>query len=479
MFSFTTPNKIVLILITLILSIFTLQGPAEAATPKAGSLCKKIGQTLKSGSSQLECRSVANGKKVYFAVSKQVKDLPLQQSPEPFTTCRLPEQIKNKIDNWTAPLSIAYPSVKSTLNPLGSNNYLFFPIDFADAVGTGSPEKILKPEVAKINEWFSWYSNGKATMKIDYPKDWVRSSYRASDLITFRDPGNPGNPKDKLSDARLIEALLSDVEKIYDLSKYQGVYFMPSMSAKTLQHGVFLNNTFRTSKGTFTGGGYVYANTAFERDEFIWAFVMHDFLHSFGLALHAPDQQLPFGMQSSPTGGLGINEWDSMSLDWTLPEDVYCVSKENLNTADVTLVPIEREQEGVQSIMIKLSPSRVLVIESHRRDKWGTKFAPGFYGVTTFLVDTSVQNDPSKPDSETTRFANYLLNPATKHGKIVERRPWEEIDKNGVRTTGWVTQPTWDLNYVLYQGESFTTNGIKITLLKSGDNDTVRVTKVP
>jgi hypothetical protein len=35
------------------------------------------------------------------------------------------------------------------------------------------------------------------------------------------------------------------------------------------------------------------------------------------------------------------------------------------------------------------------------------------------------------------------------------------------------------LNYVLYQGESFTTNGIKITLVKSGDNDTVRVTKVP
>jgi hypothetical protein len=468
-----------LVSLSLVLAFSLQQQGADAVTPKSGSACKKIGQTINLGTAQLECRSVVKGKKVYFQVSKNVADLPLQQSPEPFTTCRVPEQIKNKIDNWTAYVSIAYPPVKSTLNPIGSNNYLFFPIDFVDAVGTGSPEKILEPEVKKVYEWFDWYSNGKASMKIDYPKNWVRSSYRASDLITFRDPGNPGNPKGKLSDTRLIEALLSDVEKIYDLSKYQGVYFMPSMSAKTLQHGVFLNNTFRTSKGTFTGGGYIYANTAFERDEFIWAFVMHDFLHSFGLALHAPDQQLPFGMQSSPTGGLGINEWDSMSLDWTLPEDVYCVSKENLKTADVTLVPIEREQEGVQSIMIKLSPSRVLVIESHRRDKWGTKFAPGFYGVTTFLVDTSVQNDPSKPDSETTRFANYLLNPGTKHGKIVERRAWEEIDKNGVRTTGWVTQPTWDLNYVLYQGESFTTNGIKITLVKSGDNDTVRVTKVP
>ncbi len=466
------------IFLFLLLTFFLPQKTAYAATPKAGGACQKIGQSIKSGSNHLECRSIAKGKKAYFALSKQVKDLKPQQSPEPYTTCRLPEQIKNKLDNWTAPLSIAYPAKKSTLNPIGSNSYLFFPIDFADAVGTGSPEKILQPEVKKINEWLNWYSNGKASMQIDYPKNWVRSTYMASELITFRDPGNPGNPKGKLSDARLIEALLSDVEKIYDLSKYKGVYFMPSMSAKSLQHGVFINGTFQTSKGTFSGGGYVYANTAFEREEFIWAFVMHDFLHSYGLALHAPDQQLPFGIQSAANGGLGINEWDSMTLDWTHPEDVYCVSKTNLKTAEVTLVPIEREQEGIQSIMVKLSDSQVLVIESHRRDKWGTKFVPGFYGITTFLVDTSIQNDPSKPDSEKTRFANYLLNSATNHGRLINRQYGEDIDKNGVRKGGWATVPTWDLNYVLYLGESFTTNGIKITLVKSGDNDTVRIEKI-
>jgi hypothetical protein len=458
MFGFDAFNKKTTLLLTLILSSSILQSTAEAASPKAGSPCQQIGQTLNARSSQLECRWISNGKKIYFSLSKKVKDLPPTQSPEPFTNCRVPEQIKTKIDNWTAPLSIAYPAVKSTLNPSGSNTYLFFPIDFADAVGTGSPEKVLQPEVKKINEWLDWYSNGKASMQIDYPKNWVRSTYRASDLITFRDPGNPGNPKGKLSDARLIEALLTDVEKIYDLSKYKGVYFMPSMSAKTLEHGIFLNSTFRTTKGTFTGGGYVYANTAFERKEFIWAFVMHDFLHSYGLALHAPDQQLPFGIQSSALGGLGFNEWDSMTLDWTLPADVYCVSHENLKPAEVTLVPIEREQEGIQSIMIKISPSKVLVIESHRRDKWGTKYSLGFYGVTTYLVDTSIQNDPSKQDSEKTRFANYILNPETKQRKLTNRPKWE--------------------SYVLYQGESFTTNGIKISLIKSGDNDTVRIAKV-
>ena len=452
--------------------------PTNAVAPNAGSTCKEIGQIVKSGTSNLECRWIANGKKIFFTNSPKIGDLKAVESPEPFTNCRVPDQIKNKIDNWTSPLSIAFPAVKSTLDPIGSNSYLLFPIDFDDAIGTGSPGKILQPEVKKINEWLNWYSNGKTSIKIEYPKNWIRSSRLASELITFRNPGEPGDTKGKLSDSKLIEALLPDVEKIYNLSKFQGVYFLPSMAAKSLQHGIFINGTFNTSKGSFTGGGYVYANTAFEREEFIWAFIMHDFMHSFGLALHAPDQGLPFGIQSSPLGGLGLNEWDSMTLDWTLPEDIYCTSKENLKTFDVQLVPIEREQKGIQSVMIKLSSSRVLVIESHRRDKWGSKFVPGFYGVTTYLVDTSVQNDPSKPDSEKTRFANYLLNSQTKHGMLITRRPWEEIDKNGVRTTGWTTGPTFDLNYVLYQGESLVTHGIKISLIKSGNNDTVRIRKI-
>ena len=59
-----------------------------------------------------------------------------------------------------------------------------------------------------------------------------------------------------------------------------------------------------------------------------------------------------------------------------------------------------------------------------------------------------------------------------------ERRFWEEIDKNGKRDFGWVTQPTWDLNYILFEKESLTTNGIKITLKRSGNNDLVTIQRV-
>jgi hypothetical protein len=36
---------------------------------------------------------------------------------------------------------------------------------------------------------------------------------------------------------------------------------------------------------------------------------------------------------------------------------------------------------------------------------------------------------------------------------------------------------SWDLNYVMYPGESISSNGIKITHIKGGDNDTIRIEK--
>lgn len=39
-------------------------------------------------------------------------------------------------------------------------------------------------------------------------------------------------------------------------------------------------------------------------------------------------------------------------------------------------------------------------------------------------------------------------------------------------------QINWDLNYMMYQGESITYQGIKVSLLKTGDNDTIEISKV-
>jgi hypothetical protein len=47
------------------------------------------------------------------------------------------------------------------------------------------------------------------------------------------------------------------------------------------------------------------------------------------------------------------------------------------------------------------------------------------------------------------------------------------IDGVGISGDG----DAWDLNHVMYIGETIVHDGIKITLTKGGDNDTVRIEK--
>ena len=47
-----------------------------------------------------------------------------------------------------------------------------------------------------------------------------------------------------------------------------------------------------------------------------------------------------------------------------------------------------------------------------------------------------------------------------------------------VKGIGVQGPPYWDLNYVMYQGESLTYKDVKISLTKTGDNDTIQIERV-
>jgi hypothetical protein len=166
-----------------------------------------------------------------------------------------------------------------------------------------------------------------------------------------------------------------------------------------------------------------------------------------------------------------------MILDWVNPSDVWCSELDSLKPSEITLSPLEREQKGVKAAMVKLGPSRVLVVESHRKDKWG-KFSNGTYGVTAYIVDTRFDTDRSGEYAgvddfkgvKYTRAANYLEFKVNHGDYKAERFDWE---------TGksWGMQTYFSKNYFLYEGESFTYEGVNVKLIRSGDNDTIMVSK--
>jgi hypothetical protein len=130
-----------------------------------------------------------------------------------------------------------------------------------------------------------------------------------------------------------------------------------------------------------------------------------------------------------------------MTLGWMKQENIYCVSKQNISAQTLALVPLEREQVGLRSVVIKISDYEALVIESHRKDKWSERWPDGTTGVSVMRVDT--RNDTVWDLGSST--GTYVI-PARDHS----------------------------LDF-LKVGQFFTTDGIKISLVASGDNDQIRI----
>jgi hypothetical protein len=125
-------------------------------------------------------------------------------------------------------------------------------------------------------------------------------------------------------------------------------------------------------------------------------------------------------------------------------ENIYCVAKDNLKTQTVTLVPLEREQIGLRSVVVKLSEYEVLVIESHRKDKWSDRWPTGTTGVSILRVDTRKDTVFDMGSSTGT----YVV-PAREHS----------------------------LDF-LKVGQTFATDGVQISVVATGDNDQIKIERV-
>jgi hypothetical protein len=110
----------------------------------------------------------------------------------------------------------------------------------------------------------------------------------------------------------------------------------------------------------------------------------------------------------------------------------------------MTLVPIEREQVGLRSVIVKLSEYEALVIESHRKDKWSERWPTDTSGVSIMRIDTRVDTVWDMGIST----GKYLI-PAQEHS----------------------------LDF-LKVGQSFTADGVKISVVQSGDNDQIKIERV-
>jgi len=439
--------------------------PTPTSVYKVGDICFAVGEKIVKDGNRLECRGGSNGSKTYFEFSEIHKDVVNTALSQDLSVCRIPDS-RLKITQTLA--SIAYPTTPRdpSFTSLSNITIAILPIDFSDAVGAYSPNDEMNAIIKESEEWTKWYTNGRLKITWVLTNKWVRAPGLSADYDWTHPSSNVGSVDN--NQQFIGTNLVKIADSSIDLSKVQEIYFMYPKDITKIKDSVNFTNDFQTSKGLKTLGVYARSQWIDNSNINLTTWLMHENIHRFGYAQHSPAYPGMFSIAASDNSkSVGI--WDRLVLDWLNPADIYCSSIESLKSEEITLVPQEREQNGFKGIAIRINNHKLLILESHRKDKWSPLFTDGLYGVTAMLIDTNFDTDRSGEWSlddgkgiKYSRTANFLQFTQYDHGRYT---PGPMVD-------------AWPMNYLLYPGESFTYEGVKVSFTASGDNDTLKVEKL-
>jgi hypothetical protein len=306
-------------------------------------------------------------------------------------------------------------------------------VDFPDVAGGSAELSEHIAEIKKSAEWYSWFSQGNVKYNLRIADKWVRAP-KTSENYYWLHPGKPGTQL--MSDIDIATTYRSLAGSVVDTTGVTTVWAVLPKAITAVDEGF----AYRGYPGVFSIG-----NDSYRARTPIWQHFVHETLHSHGALGHSPKNTQIGLFWNTGSPGATLNSWDAMTLGWMKQENIYCVSKQNLTAQTLALVPLEREQVGLRSIVVKLSDYEALLIESHRKDKWSERWPVGTTGVSIMRVDT--RNDTVWDLGSA--MGTYVI-PARDHS----------------------------LDFMKV-GQSFMTDGIKISLVASGDNDQIRVELAP
>jgi hypothetical protein len=444
------------------------------AAVKAGDKCTTLGQKKSASGNSFTC--IKFGKKLVWnkgIVKVSVPaDLAAQVSPEKLATCQIKDQRPGSPASYWQ--GIAYPisdfNREKLLPVTGKAKVIFAPIDFSDVPGKGKPLDFGQSQIDGANEWLAWYTNGKLSYEWQTSNTWIRAP-KPSTQYNWAHPVHGGYQGQAAPQAQsteeIIQQLVTAASPYFNFEGVGAIFLLFPKEVKAIELEVTQRNSiWQTAQGpqrfSFFGPGAEINS----RGDRLWGWWIHEVLHSHGFAGHFPYGFMNMHMMIGGEQSDALSSWDALSAGWSKEEDVYCLSKEKVTKTSLTLSPLDRKQKGLKSVMIKLNNHQVLVFESRRTEKWSL---PSMYanGLMAYVVDTKKVTDRESESAgiESERSATYLTT--------------DQRAENGSNLFTGCNRTRCDRTMVYAKaGQTFTFDGIKATLTKSGANDEILLEKI-
>ena len=367
----------------------------------------------------------------------------------------------------------AFPFAPTALPVTGAIDVALVYVDWADNPGTSEDYEYYQEQVKFFEDFYWMVSEHKLDMRIHSSDKWYRIPGSYQELtLTFDEEAQRGEaPKKQVFYNAAVGA--SDPE--FDYTDMEIVFFAIPTGKSVFFHGGphefnfdwngFLDTDERKIYDTTTPGDW-FLNSG--GDEPPWVNYVHEVGHMIGIP-HQANEDFKDGSileKNNPLNGYDImanqggasrtiTAWLRWLAGWLDDDQVVCATKESITDDYFELTPINEVSGDVEALVIKLSDTKAVVVESRRFDPaFDRKTKHSKTGLLVYTVDATKGSAQGN---------QALLSPRDITKYIEERfwRSWHELDA------------------VFFQGDSVEIEGLKIQALSIGkDTDVVRVSKV-
>ena len=457
--------------------VSTSQSNNYTTTPVENASCTNSGDTYDVTGGK--CRWVAGKKLQWIKINTIKKTFTNAKSPVSIDMCKL-QMSASKADRTgrnSGAGQVGFPMVNSDKNGMfinGTNEVLIVAVDFPDFPGGPELKAQLEYDKKMLVDWYDYFSGGKSKFNVTTIDQWLRLPKPRSEYPTDEKSKNALGEDSNKRQSLQAQNFIDEVTKFIDLRKFSTVYlFFPDGN---YEQGdlIVRNQPFTIKEGQKNLNFFSWGRNLEGTESPKWAFYIHETLHDFNIIGHAPGNGWPFGNMTAQNGlSQALNPWEGFVLGWLPPEQIYCDDAATLKPVTLSLSPVEREDKQTKMAVIKLSPTKAIVVESHGIDKWsdlkagGREFPPGFYSVMAYIVDLDkavappVNSDGSSQLNDDWAWAVWQKPAGGPSNEFnLQYFDWKKV-----------------ADYVAVLGDSFIIEGVQIKFVGTGDYETIEISK--
>ncbi len=350
--------------------------------------------------------------------------------------------------------SSGFPIKPERMSLTNSPTIQFITIDFVGNRATTKPKDDLKDVTDVLSTFYRNQATKPVNLDLRIPEDYADMPKTVEEYgldVDFFAGGFTGKARDNYFD--YLRAAIKLVDKDIDFTGVEAIVIATPPSMKNKQIGVFVAEAATPGQGHQTDEGIIYNALIRGNDE---VRDLANWTHEFGHMLGMTDLRDTQSLNNQKSGGLGYFDlmanpglpellvWQRFLLGILNDNQIRCVT----NQASTThwLSPVASITTKPKGIVIPLSSTTAIVVESRRRLGFDVNMGKNTEGALVYRLDTKVP---------------YHLSPI----KIIY--PSRSTDRQ------------WEADSTLRLGESVTSDGWKITVTEAGKfGDVVKVEKV-